>query len=140
MFVYILAGDSATVLSSVSDQFQALNERVHSFAFDIVFIQIKQQLGRTPKLEVTLRFNLVLFSVLGSPLSITKLQQTTPNYTHERNYNSLDHNTSTTLNYTKLHRSTPQYTKLLLVLLYGCSSSVSISSSVFSHPFEKGPV
>ncbi|XP_058958542.2 conserved oligomeric Golgi complex subunit 7-like [Pocillopora verrucosa] len=46
------AGDSATVLSSVSDQFQALNERVHSFAFDIVFIQIKQQLGRTPKLEV----------------------------------------------------------------------------------------
>lgn len=47
-----LAGESATVLSSVSEQFQALNERVHTLAFDIVFIQIRQQLSQTPKLQV----------------------------------------------------------------------------------------
>ena len=103
LFVYILAGDSATVLSSVSDQFQALNERVHNFAFDIVFIQIKQQLGRTPKLEVTLRFNLVLFSVLGSPLSITKLQQTTPHYTKLYPRKKLQLARPQYIHYTELH-------------------------------------
>ncbi|KAL9988225.1 hypothetical protein ACROYT_G002647 [Oculina patagonica] len=46
------AGESATVLSSVAEQLQALNERVHTFAFDIVFIQIRQQLAQTPKLQV----------------------------------------------------------------------------------------
>jgi len=46
------AGESAVVLSSVADQLQALNERVHTFAFDIVFIQIRQQLAQTPKLKV----------------------------------------------------------------------------------------
>jgi len=46
------AGESAVVLSSVSEQLQALNERVHTFAFDIVFIQIRQQLAQTPKLQV----------------------------------------------------------------------------------------
>lgn len=40
------------VLSSVADQLQALNERVHTFAFDIVFIEIRQQLSQTPKLQV----------------------------------------------------------------------------------------
>ena len=49
---FCLAGESAVVLSSVSEQLQALNERVHTFAFDIVFIQIRQQLAQTPKLQV----------------------------------------------------------------------------------------
>ena len=49
---WFLAGESATVLSSVCEQFQALNERVHTFAFDNVFIQIRQQLAQTPKLQV----------------------------------------------------------------------------------------
>ena len=52
----VLAGESAVVLSIVADQLQALNERVHSFAFDIVFIQIRQQLAQTPKLQVRLCF------------------------------------------------------------------------------------
>lgn len=46
------AGESAVVLPSVADQLQALNERVHTFAFDIVFIQIRRQLSQTPKLQV----------------------------------------------------------------------------------------
>lgn len=46
------AGESAVVLTSVFEQLQALNERVHTFAFDIVFIQIRQQLAQTPKLQV----------------------------------------------------------------------------------------
>ena len=49
---FLLAGESAIVLPSVSEQLQALNERVHSFAFDIVFVQIRQQLAQTPKLQV----------------------------------------------------------------------------------------
>ena len=51
-----LAGESAVVLTSVFEQLQALNERVHTFAFDIVFIQIRQQLARTPKLQVQFCF------------------------------------------------------------------------------------
>ena len=50
--VFFLAGESAVVLPSVCEQLQALNERVHTFAFDIVFIQIRQQLAQTPKLQV----------------------------------------------------------------------------------------
>ncbi|XP_044180688.1 conserved oligomeric Golgi complex subunit 7-like [Acropora millepora] len=46
------AGESAVVLPVVADQFQSLNERVHTFAFDIIFIQIRQQLAQTPKLQV----------------------------------------------------------------------------------------
>ena len=46
------AGESAVVLPGVADQLQALNERVHTLAFDIVFIQIRQQLSQTPKLQV----------------------------------------------------------------------------------------
>ena len=48
------------VLSSVADQLQALNERVHTFAFDIVFIEIRQQLSQTPKLQVA--FSCVFFN------------------------------------------------------------------------------
>ena len=51
-----LAGESAVVLTSVFEQLQALNERVHTFAFDIVFIQIRQQLAQTPKLQVQFCF------------------------------------------------------------------------------------
>lgn len=46
------AGESAVVLPVVADQFQSLNERVHTFAFDVIFIQIRQQLAQTPKLQV----------------------------------------------------------------------------------------
>ncbi|KAK2555452.1 Conserved oligomeric Golgi complex subunit 7 [Acropora cervicornis] len=46
------AGESAVVLPVVADQFQSLNERVHTFAFDIIFIQIRQQLAQTPKLQI----------------------------------------------------------------------------------------
>ena len=53
---FLLAGESAVVLPGVVDQFQALNERVHTFAFDIVFVQIRQQLAQTPKLQVQFRF------------------------------------------------------------------------------------
>ena len=63
IFVPVLAGESAVVLSSVADQLQALNERFHTFAFDIVFIQIRQQLAQTPKLQViffSLRYVLLI--------------------------------------------------------------------------------
>ena len=53
---FFLAGESAVVLTSVFEQLQALNERVHTFAFDIVFIQIRQQLAQTPKLQVQFCF------------------------------------------------------------------------------------
>lgn len=64
-FVYFcLAGESAVVLPSVCEQLQALNERVHTFAFDIVFIQIRQQLAQTPKLQVISSLSDVLFCII----------------------------------------------------------------------------
>ena len=75
---FFLAGETAVVLPSVCEQLQALNERVHTFAFDIVFIQIRQQLAQTPKLQViSSHSDIVLFvhssllaEVVSFPISL----------------------------------------------------------------------
>ena len=41
------------VLFSVSEQMQALNERAHMLAFDIIFVQIKKQFANLPNMEVS---------------------------------------------------------------------------------------
>ena len=41
------------MLSSLTNQMQALNEQAHTFAFDIIFSPLKEKLVRVPKLEVS---------------------------------------------------------------------------------------
>ncbi|KXJ29523.1 conserved oligomeric Golgi complex subunit 7 [Exaiptasia diaphana] len=63
------SGDSeSSVLSTVSEEIQALNEQAHRLAFDVAFIQIKQQLSLVPSLQAWSALSAESGSALSSEL------------------------------------------------------------------------
>jgi hypothetical protein len=63
-----------SMLSSLANQMQALNEQAHSFTFDIIFHPLKEKLQRIPNLKVcmhlamSLACTLFLSNRFGSPV------------------------------------------------------------------------
>ena len=59
--VYVLiGGGECDLFISLTNQIQSLNEQAHTFAFDILFSQLKQKLSKVPRLKV--RMALLSFS------------------------------------------------------------------------------
>ena len=53
MLIYHYAGGGeCPQFVSLSNQLQLLNEQAHTFAFDILFSQLKQKLSKVPHLKV----------------------------------------------------------------------------------------
>ena len=48
----VIGGGECDLFASLTNQIQSLNEQAHTFAFDILFSQLKQKLSKVPRLKV----------------------------------------------------------------------------------------
>lgn len=51
-FCIFIGGGECGLFVSLTNQMQSLNEQAHTFAFDILFSQLKQKLSKVPQLKV----------------------------------------------------------------------------------------
>ena len=62
-------GGECALFVSLTNQMESLNEQAHTFAFDILFSQLKQKLSKVPHLKVSGQQRLV---VCGNVNDVTR--------------------------------------------------------------------